>query len=130
LLPTLLQPALPQVSVVQSLPSLQARLLAALSQPVAVSQLSMVQATPSSQSASLGEFWQSPLLQRSSEILRHITDKSNGRLPVIASGGIFSGADALEKLSTGAVLVQIWTGFVYEGPMAAARICKTILRST
>lgn len=71
-----------------------------------------------------------PLSHRSSEILRHITDKSDGRLPVIASGGIFSGADALEKLSAGAVLVQIWTGFVYEGPMAAARICKTILRST
>jgi dihydroorotate dehydrogenase len=70
-----------------------------------------------------------PLLHRSSEILQHITEKSGGRLPVIASGGIFSGADALEKLSAGAVLVQIWTGFVYEGPMAAARICKTILRS-
>jgi dihydroorotate dehydrogenase len=70
-----------------------------------------------------------PLLHRSSEILRFITEKSGGRLPVIASGGIFSGTDALEKLSAGAVLVQIWTGFVYEGPMAAARICKTIQRT-
>ena len=70
-----------------------------------------------------------PLSNRSSEILRYITEKSGGRLPVIASGGIFSGTDAREKLSAGAVLVQIWTGFVYEGPMAATRICKTIQRT-
>lgn len=67
-----------------------------------------------------------PLQQKSTEIVKYICDKTKGRLPVIASGGIFTGNDAKEKLEAGASLVQVWTGFIYEGPAIVKRICKTL----
>ncbi|WP_144885954.1 quinone-dependent dihydroorotate dehydrogenase [Lacibacter cauensis] len=67
-----------------------------------------------------------PVKQRSTEIVQYITQKTNGEIPVIASGGIFSAADANEKLQAGAVLVQVWTGFIYEGPAIAKKICNGI----
>jgi len=57
-----------------------------------------------------------PLQKRSTEIVKYIFEKTKGDIPVIASGGIFTGADAKEKLDAGASLVQVWTGFIYEGP--------------
>ena len=57
-----------------------------------------------------------PLTQRSTEIVRYIHEKTNGRIPIIASGGIFTASDAKEKFEAGASLVQVWTGFIYEGP--------------
>jgi|SRR5688572_408570 len=57
-----------------------------------------------------------PLQKRSTEIVNYIFEKTNGEIPIIASGGIFTGADAKEKLDAGASLVQVWTGFIYEGP--------------
>ncbi len=68
-----------------------------------------------------------PLKQRSTEIVNYIHQKTNGQLPVIASGGIFTGADAKEKLNAGASLVQVWTGFIYEGPAIVSNICKSLL---
>jgi dihydroorotate dehydrogenase len=65
-----------------------------------------------------------PLKQRSTEIIQYIHQKTNGKIPIIASGGIFTGADAKEKLDAGATLVQVWTGFVYEGPSIVKNICK------
>jgi dihydroorotate dehydrogenase len=65
-----------------------------------------------------------PLRQRSTEIVHYIHQKTNGRIPVIASGGIFTCSDAKEKLTAGATLVQVWTGFVYEGPSVVKNICK------
>lgn len=65
-----------------------------------------------------------PLTARSTEMLRYITTKTNGTLPVIAAGGIFTAADAKEKLDAGAALVQVWTGFVYEGPAIVKKICR------
>jgi dihydroorotate dehydrogenase len=50
-----------------------------------------------------------------------------GKVPLIASGGIFTGGDAKEKLAVGASLIQVWTGFVYEGPAIAKRICKDLV---
>ena len=67
-----------------------------------------------------------PLQKRSTELIRYIHQKTNGQIPIIASGGIFTGADAKEKLDAGASLVQVWTGFIYEGPGIAKRICKGI----
>jgi dihydroorotate dehydrogenase len=67
-----------------------------------------------------------PLKHRSTEIIKYICEKTNGKIPVIASGGIFTGADAKEKLEVGASLVQVWTGFIYEGPGIVKRICKTL----
>lgn len=65
-----------------------------------------------------------PLKLRSTEIVKYICQKTKGQLPVIASGGIFNGADAKEKLDAGATLVQVWTGFIYEGPGIVKRICR------
>ncbi len=67
-----------------------------------------------------------PVKQRSTEIVQYITQKTNGEIPVIASGGIYTAADANEKLKAGAVLVQVWTGFIYEGPAIAKKICNGI----
>lgn len=65
-----------------------------------------------------------PVRKRSTEIVRYIHQKTNGRIPVIASGGIFSAEDAKEKLAAGASLVQVWTGFIYEGPAIVKNICN------
>jgi dihydroorotate dehydrogenase len=67
-----------------------------------------------------------PVKQRSTEIVKYIHQKTNGQVPVIASGGIFTAADAKEKLDAGASLVQVWTGFIYEGPAIVKNICKGI----
>ena len=66
----------------------------------------------------------SPLQKRSTEIVKYIFEKTNGEIPIIASGGIFTGADAKDKFDAGASLVQVWTGFIYEGPGIVKNICK------
>jgi dihydroorotate dehydrogenase len=71
-----------------------------------------------------------PVKKRATEVIRYIHKNSNGAIPVIAVGGIFTAEDALEKLEAGAVLVQVYTGFIYEGPAIAANICKGILKSS
>jgi dihydroorotate dehydrogenase len=68
-----------------------------------------------------------PLAQRSSEIVKYIHQKTNGKLPILASGGIFTGEDAKEKMEAGASLVQVWTGFIYEGPAIVKKICTWLL---
>ncbi|MGF2410945.1 quinone-dependent dihydroorotate dehydrogenase [Ferruginibacter sp.] len=65
-----------------------------------------------------------PVQQRSTEIVKYIHQKTNGQIPVIASGGIFTAEDAKEKLNAGACLVQVWTGFIYVGPAIVKNICK------
>lgn len=68
-----------------------------------------------------------PLTKRSTEVIRYLIEKSGHAFPVIAVGGIHSAADALEKLDAGASLVQIYTGFIYEGPSLSKRINKALL---
>ena len=63
-----------------------------------------------------------PLNKRSTEIVQYIHQKTNGQIPIIASGGIFNGKDAKEKLDAGASLIQVWTGFIYEGPAIIKKI--------
>jgi dihydroorotate dehydrogenase len=65
-----------------------------------------------------------PLKNRSTGVVRYISEKTDRELPVIASGGVFTGADAQEKFDVGASLVQVWTGFIYEGPTIVRHICK------
>jgi len=67
-----------------------------------------------------------PVTKRATEMVRYIVEKTNGQVPVIASGGIFTGADAKEKLQAGASLVQVWTGFVYEGPGIVRKIYDSL----
>lgn len=68
-----------------------------------------------------------PVKKRSTEMLHYIHQKTKGTIPVIASGGIFDGKDAMEKIEAGASLLQVWTGFVYEGPSIVKNICKSNL---
>jgi dihydroorotate dehydrogenase len=63
-----------------------------------------------------------PLRSRSTEVIRHLYRQSKGRVPIIGVGGIFSEADAWEKICAGATLLQVYTGLVYEGPGLARSI--------
>jgi dihydroorotate dehydrogenase len=67
-----------------------------------------------------------PLQKRSTEIIKYIAEKTNNEIPVIASGGIFTAEDAKEKLKAGASLLQVWTGFIYEGPAIVKKICREL----
>jgi dihydroorotate dehydrogenase len=63
-----------------------------------------------------------PLRTRSTEVVRHLFRQCRGRVPIIGVGGIFSAADAWEKITAGASLVQVYTGLVYEGPAVVRSI--------
>jgi dihydroorotate dehydrogenase len=67
-----------------------------------------------------------PLAKRSTEVIRYLAEKSGKAFPIIAVGGIHSAEDALEKIAAGADLVQVYTGFVYEGPGLVKRILKKL----
>lgn len=69
-----------------------------------------------------------PLTQRSTEVIRFLVEKSNNAFPIIGVGGIHNPDDAIEKLNAGAALVQLYTGFVYEGPAAVKNINKALLK--
>lgn len=69
-----------------------------------------------------------PLTKRSTEVIRYLATKSNHAFPIIGVGGIHSAEDAIEKLNAGAALVQVYTGFIYEGPALVSSICKELLK--
>ncbi len=71
-----------------------------------------------------------PLKDRSTAIIRFLAEKSNKSFVIIGVGGIFSPEDALEKLEAGADLIQLYTGFAYEGPRLIKKINKAILKET
>jgi dihydroorotate dehydrogenase len=68
-----------------------------------------------------------PLANRATEVIRYLSEKSNKSFTIIGVGGIHSAEDALEKLSAGADLIQIYTGFIYEGPGLVKKINQGIL---
>jgi dihydroorotate dehydrogenase len=68
-----------------------------------------------------------PLTKRSTEVIRFLADKSNHSFPIIGVGGIHSAEDALEKLDAGASLIQLYTGFIYEGPALIKAINQKLL---
>lgn len=68
-----------------------------------------------------------PLRQRSTEVIRFLSEKSNKAFPIIGVGGIHSADDAIEKLDAGASLIQLYTGFIYEGPALVKAINKKIV---
>lgn len=67
-----------------------------------------------------------PAQAKATEIIKLVYELTGGQIPIVGSGGIFTGADAREKLDAGAALVQIWTGFIYEGPGIVKEICKAL----
>jgi dihydroorotate dehydrogenase len=68
-----------------------------------------------------------PLAHRATEVIRYLCEKSGNAFPVIGVGGISTPAQALEKRNAGAGLIQLYTGFIYEGPGLASRICKSLV---
>ncbi|MDX1544810.1 MAG: quinone-dependent dihydroorotate dehydrogenase [Christiangramia sp.] len=68
-----------------------------------------------------------PLTHRSTEVIRFLSEKSGKAFPIIGVGGIHTAEDAIEKLEAGASLVQLYTGFIYEGPALIRQINKKIL---
>ena len=71
-----------------------------------------------------------PLQNRALEVVRYLSEKSGKAFPIIGVGGIFTAEDALQMLEAGADLVQVYTGFIYEGPFIAKRINKAVLKET
>lgn len=71
-----------------------------------------------------------PLTKRSTEVIRFLSEKSNQSFPIIGVGGIHSPEDALEKLAAGASLIQLYTGFIYEGPKLIKNINRAILENS
>jgi dihydroorotate dehydrogenase len=69
-----------------------------------------------------------PLTQRATEVIRFLHEHSGGTFPIIGVGGIHSAEDALDKLQAGASLVQVYTGFIYEGPGLIKQIKKALLK--
>ena len=69
-----------------------------------------------------------PLTKRSTEVIRYLKERSAGAFPIIGVGGIHSPADAIEKLDAGADLIQLYTGFIYEGPGLVRKINKELLK--
>ncbi len=69
-----------------------------------------------------------PLRDKSTEVVRYLRTKLGSGFAIIASGGVMTEIDALQKLEVGADLVQVYTGFVYEGPGLVKRICRRIAK--
>jgi dihydroorotate dehydrogenase len=69
-----------------------------------------------------------PLRERATEVIRHLARATGGRLPIVGVGGIFSVADAVEKLEAGATLVQVYSALVFEGPGLVGELVKGIAR--
>jgi dihydroorotate dehydrogenase len=67
-----------------------------------------------------------PLQNKATEVVKYIYEKTNGTIPIIGSGGIFTAEDAKEKLNAGASLIEVWTGFIYEGPTIVKDICNNL----
>lgn len=70
-----------------------------------------------------------PLRVRSTEVIAYLHKKSNGKIPIIGVGGIHSAEDAIEKLKAGACLIQLYSGFIYEGPGLIKKINQAILKN-
>ena len=82
-----------------------------------------------SEAIGMGGLSGKPVQHRSTEVLAYLSSNTEHKIPLIASGGIFTGEDAAEKIKNGASLVQVWTGFVYEGPAIVKNICDHLARS-
>jgi len=71
-----------------------------------------------------------PLRKKSTEVIHYVNKKTNGKLPIIGVGGIFTAEDALEKIAAGASLVQVYSGLIYEGPELVKNINKALSKPT
>lgn len=81
-----------------------------------------------SEAIGMGGLSGKPLQARATEVVQYLSKQTGKKIPIIASGGIFTGIDAEEKINAGASLVQVWTGFVYQGPSIVKNICTHLSR--
>lgn len=88
----------------------------------------IVQATGKSVQEEAGGISGFPVRDRSTEVIRFIWQQTQGQLPIIGVGGIFTAEDAWEKITAGASLVQVYTGWIYEGPWMVRRILEGLLQ--
>jgi len=88
----------------------------------------LIAATGKSVTEEAGGISGAPLRQRSTEVIRFIYKLTQGKLPIIGVGGIFTAEDAWEKITAGASLIQVYTGLVYEGPLMSRRILEGLLQ--
>lgn len=88
----------------------------------------MIAATGKLVSEEAGGISGAPVRQRSTEVIRFIYRQTQGKLPIIGVGGIFTAEDAWEKITAGASLIQVYTGWVYEGPWMVRRILLGLLQ--
>ncbi|WNZ23760.1 quinone-dependent dihydroorotate dehydrogenase [Leptolyngbya sp. NK1-12] len=86
-----------------------------------------IAATGNPVSAEAGGISGAPLRSRATEVIRFIYQQTEGKLPIIGVGGIFDAEDAWEKLTAGASLLQVYTGWLYEGPWMVQRILKGLV---
>ncbi|MGQ4647334.1 quinone-dependent dihydroorotate dehydrogenase [Lyngbya aestuarii] len=86
-----------------------------------------IEATGKSVEEEAGGISGAPLRQRSTEVIRFIYQQTQGKLPIIGVGGIFTAEDAWQKITAGASLIQVYTGWVYEGPWMVRRILQGLL---
>jgi dihydroorotate dehydrogenase len=87
-----------------------------------------IAATGKSVETEAGGISGAPLRDRSTEVIRLIWKQTQGQLPIIGVGGIFTAEDAWEKITAGASLVQVYTGWIYEGPWMVRRILAGLLQ--
>ncbi|BAZ52389.1 dihydroorotate oxidase [Nostoc sp. NIES-4103] len=87
----------------------------------------LIEQTGKSPQEEAGGISGAPLRDRSTEVIRFIWQQTQGQIPIIGVGGIFSPEDAWEKITAGASLIQIYTGWIYEGPMIVRRILAGLL---
>ncbi|NEO97468.1 MAG: quinone-dependent dihydroorotate dehydrogenase [Symploca sp. SIO2E9] len=87
-----------------------------------------LKATGKAVSEEAGGISGAPLRQRSTEVIRFIHQQTQGKLPIIGVGGIFTAEDAWEKITAGASLIQVYTGWIYEGPSMARQVLEGLLQ--
>ncbi len=87
----------------------------------------VIQSTGKSPADEAGGISGQPLRQRSTEVIRFIWQETQGQMPIIGVGGIFSPEDAWEKITAGASLIQIYTGWIYQGPFVVREILAGLL---
>jgi dihydroorotate dehydrogenase len=87
----------------------------------------MIEATGKPVTEEAGGISGAPVRQRSTEVIRFIYQQTQGQLPIIGVGGIFTAEDAWEKITAGASLIQVYTGWIYEGPWMVRRILQGLV---
>ena len=89
-----------------------------------ISRANLLTATNEVDAIGAGGLSGKPVATISNEVLKYISSKTKGNITLIGSGGLFTNEDANLKVQHGANLLQVWTGFVYQGPTIVKQLCK------